>query len=121
MALVAALLTLAAVGALAAALMLLLRLDIALAANRQQQATARAAAHSNLTAVLLQLERSIEDGELPLTATSGSGLLDYRQTGPTGATLMVEGSSGSARARLDARIEAWEAGGGWRVRLLDMR
>jgi hypothetical protein len=120
-ALVAALLTLAAMATLALGSTLLLRFDIRLAANRQSLAVARAQAHTRLTLLLLALETDAQSGELPASAPAAPGLIDYLRPEPTLATLRVEGEAGSGRYRTAARIELRAVAEGWRVHILERR
>lgn len=120
-ALIAALLTLAAIATLAAATFVLLRLDIALAENRQDLALARADARSQLTLALLRLEAASRDGVLPDGAPAVPGLVSYRRFDDRSASLAVEGGADSGKQLREASIELRQMGGQWRVLILESR
>lgn len=120
-ALIAALLTLTAVATLAVASFVLLRLDIALAQNRQELALARAEAHSQLTLALLRLEVASQDGAFPEVPPGVAGLVSYRLFGERSAAVSVEGGSGSGSQLREARVELRQLGGEWRIAILQSR
>jgi hypothetical protein len=121
MALVAALLTLAAIATLVLGSTVLWQLDIRLAANRQALALARAESRSRLTLNLLELEALSSSGQLPDEAPVMPGLVAYSRSAATVATLSVVGEAAGGRYRSDAWVELLQVDGYWRLHVVEMR
>lgn len=121
MALVAALLTVAAISTLALGTVLVVRLDMMLASNRQTLALARAESRSRLVLFLLELESVSQAGEFPERPPSLPGLVDYRLPEPTEAVVGVVGGGGESGYRSDARIELHRHEDVWRVHIVEQR
>lgn len=120
-ALVAALLTLSAVALLALASVLLVSLDLRLAANRQELALARADSRSRLTLALLELEAASGSGVLPQSPPQAGGQTDYRRLSDQVAILSVFGRAGTGSYRSDARVELREEDSAWRLHVVQRR
>lgn len=121
-ALVAALLTVAAISTLALATALVVRLDMMLAGNRQALALARAESRSRLVLLLLELEAVSQDGEFPEHPPMLPGVVAYRLTGPAEAVVgVVGGRAGVGGYRSDARVELHWHEDIWRVHIVEQR
>jgi hypothetical protein len=120
-ALVAALLTLSAIATLALGTMLVVQLDIRLAANRQALALDRAESRSRLTLLLLRLEADSQGGELPEEAPGMAGVRAYVREGPTSAVVSVQAGRRQPGYRSDARIELRWTDGAWRIHVEQAR
>jgi hypothetical protein len=120
-ALVAALLTLSAILTLALGTLLVVQLDIRLAANRQALALDRAEARSRMTLLLLRLEADSRAGELPEEAPAMAGLRAYVREGTTSAVVSVEAGRNPGGYRSDARIELRWTDGAWRIHVDQIR
>lgn len=120
-ALVAALLTIAAISTLALGTVLVVRLDLMLASNRQTLALARSESRSRLVLFLLELESVSQAGEFPELPPSLPGLVNYRLPAPTEAVVGVVGGEGEGEYRSDARIELRRHEDVWRVHIVEQR
>lgn len=120
-ALVAALLTVAALSTLALGTALVVRLDMMLASNRQALALARAESRSRLVLLLLELEALSQGGAFPEQAPPLPGLVDYRLLGATEAVVGVAGGEDDGGYRSDARIELRLHEDSWRVHIVQQR
>jgi hypothetical protein len=120
-ALVAALLTLSAIATLALGTMLVVQLDLRLAANRQALALDRAESRSRLTLLLLRLEGDSQAGELPEEAPAMAGLMAYERESASSAVVSVGAGRKAGGYRNDARIELRWTAGAWRIHVEQIR
>jgi hypothetical protein len=120
-ALAAALLILSAIATLALGTVLVVQLDLMLAANRQALALERADSRSRLTLLLLRLEADSQGGELPAEAPAMGGVRSYLREGPTTAVVSVEAGRRPGGYRSDARIELRWTDGAWRIHVAQVR
>jgi hypothetical protein len=120
-ALAAALLILSAIATLALGAVLVVQLDLMLAANRQALALDRADSRSRLTLLLLRLEADSLGGELPAEAPAMTGVRAYLREGPTSAVVSVEAGRRPGGYRSDARIELRWTDGAWRIHVAQVR
>lgn len=120
-ALVAAMLTLAAIAALALANIVMVRLDTALAVNRQALALGRTEARSRLALFLLRLEAESQTGQFPESAPAMTGVVAYSRSSPTTATASVAGGEEGSGYRNDVSLELQLADSGWWIHIDQIR